>query len=121
VRAAFDQRLVAGLIATCDIVRLELLASARNPKEFDALDEDLDALDQCPITEDAWRRARWVYRQLAQQGGAHQRSVKHADLLVAAAAEAAGVGLLHYDEDFDRIAAITGQPARWLAPRGSLV
>jgi len=26
----------------------------------------------------------------------------------------------HYDEDFDRIAAITGQPVQWLAPRGSL-
>ena len=28
--------------------------------------------------------------------------------------------LLHYDEDYDRIAAITGQHVRWIAPRGSL-
>jgi hypothetical protein len=28
--------------------------------------------------------------------------------------------VLHYDEDYDRIAAITGQEVRWLAPRGSL-
>ena len=28
--------------------------------------------------------------------------------------------LLHYDEDYDRIAEITGQPTRWLAPSGSL-
>jgi predicted nucleic acid-binding protein len=102
------------------MVRLELLASARNPDEFDTLNEELDALDQCPIAEREWQRAFWVYRELATQGGAHQRSVKHADLLVAAAAEAAGVGLVHYDEDFDRIAAITQQPTRWLAPRGSL-
>lgn len=43
----------------------------------------------------------------------------HADLLIAAA-EAAGVTLLHYDEDYDRIAAVTGQPTRWIAPRGSV-
>ena len=45
---------------------------------------------------------------------------KHPDLLIAAAAEAAGVTILHYDEDYDRIAALTGQAVRWLAPRGSL-
>jgi hypothetical protein len=28
--------------------------------------------------------------------------------------------VLHYDEDFDRIAAITGQPTSWIVPRGSL-
>jgi len=41
-------------------------------------------------------------------------------LLIAAAAEAAGIGVRHYDEDYDRIAAIIGQPVRWLAPRGTL-
>lgn len=64
--------------------------------------------------------ALWVYEQLSGQGGAHQRAVKHADLLIAAAAEAAGVAVLPYDEDYDRIAAITGQPTRWLASKGSL-
>jgi hypothetical protein len=54
------------------------------------------------------------------RGGTHQRSVKHPDLPIAAAAEAADVAVLHYDEDYDRIAEITGQPTRWLAPAGSL-
>jgi predicted nucleic acid-binding protein len=40
--------------------------------------------------------------------------------LIAAAAETAGLTVLHYDEDYDRIAAITGPDVRWLAPRGSL-
>jgi predicted nucleic acid-binding protein len=40
--------------------------------------------------------------------------------LIAAAAERAEVPVLHYDEDFDRIAAVTGQATRWIAPRGSL-
>jgi hypothetical protein len=37
------------------------------------------------------------------------------------AAEAAGVAVSLYDEDYDHIAAITGQAVEWLAPRGSLV
>jgi predicted nucleic acid-binding protein len=67
-----------------------------------------------------WNRALQVYEQLSALGGGSQRSVKHPDLLSAAAAEAADVTVLHYDEDYDRIAAITGQPTRWLAPKGTL-
>ena len=42
------------------------------------------------------------------------------DLIIAAAAEEAGIILLHYDADFDRIAAVTGQPMEWVVPRGSV-
>ncbi len=31
-----------------------------------------------------------------------------------------GATILHYDADYDRIAAVTGQPTEWVAPRGSL-
>ena len=120
LRHAFDAALVDGEIATCDMVRLELLYSARHAGEFAALREELAALPDCPIAKDHWKRALWVYEQLSAQGGAHQRSVKHPDLLIAAAAEAAGVAVLHYDEDYDRIAAVRGKATRWLAPKGSL-
>jgi predicted nucleic acid-binding protein len=120
LRQAFDTALIDGELETCDMVRLELLYSARNSEEFEEIREELAALRDCPIAQDQWRRALWVYEQLGGGGGAHQRSVKHSDLLIAAAAEAAGVTVLHYDEDYDRIAEITGQPTRWLAPRGTL-
>jgi predicted nucleic acid-binding protein len=120
LRHAFDVALVEGDIANCDMVRLVLLFSARNPHDFADLRDELAALPDCPIGKDQWERALWVYERLSAQGGAHQRSVKHADLLIAAAAEATGVTVLHYDEDYDRIAAITDQPTRWLAPKGSL-
>jgi predicted nucleic acid-binding protein len=107
-------------IVTCEMVKLELLTEARNGKEFDRRREQLDALPQRSMGEAEWLRALEVYGRLAHQGGAHQRSVKHADLLIAAAAERGDVPVLHYDEDFDRIAAVTGQPTRWLARRGSL-
>ena len=120
LRSHFDDLLERGLIATCDMVRLELLYSARNKREFGAMRENLEALADCPIGAEEWRRALDVYGELAAAGGAHQRSVKHPDLLIAAAAESAGVSVLHYDEDYERIAAVTGQTHRWLAPSGSL-
>ena len=120
LRKAFDSDLVERQVAICDMVRLELLYSAQNAGEFQALRRDLSALPTCLIGVEQWERALEVYEQLALQGGLHQRAVKHPDLLIGAAAEAAGIAVLHYDEDYDRIAAITGQEARWLAPRGSL-
>jgi predicted nucleic acid-binding protein len=120
LRHAFDTVLIDGEVATCDMVRLELLYSTRNPVESAEIREELATLPDCPIAQDQWQRALWVYEQLSARGGAHQRSVKHPDLLIAAAAEAADMTILHYDEDYDRIAEITGQPTRWLAPAGSL-
>jgi predicted nucleic acid-binding protein len=120
VRHAFDELLHKDLVATCDMVRLELLYSVRNGQEFDELRDDLGVLPDCPIGPREWRRAIDVYGLLAASGGAHQRSIKHPDLLIAAAAESAGIALVHHDEDYERIAAVTGQPHRWLAPTGSL-
>jgi hypothetical protein len=48
------------------------------------------------------------------------RGAKPVDLVVAAAAEAAGLAVLHYDDDSDRSASITRQPTEWVAPAGSL-
>ncbi|HUP76331.1 MAG TPA: hypothetical protein VM282_25070 [Acidimicrobiales bacterium] len=28
--------------------------------------------------------------------------------------------VLHYDEDFDHVAAVTGQPTQWIVERGSI-
>ena len=73
-------------IVTCPMIKFELLVSARNGREFDEIRMDLDELDDCAIGPGEWRRALDVYRTLAHQGGAHQRSVGHQDLLIAAAA-----------------------------------
>jgi len=40
--------------------------------------------------------------------------------LIAAAAEANALIVLHYDADFDRIAAVTDQPVEWVVPAGSI-
>jgi predicted nucleic acid-binding protein len=120
IRQAFDEAVIDGEVATCDMVSLELLYSAQTPREFRALSSDLRALPDCPIGKPQWSRALDVYEKLAAKAGLHHRAVKHPDLLIAAAAEVAGIAVLHYDADYDLIAEITGQQVRWLAPRGSL-
>ena len=49
-----------------------------------------------------------------------QRGRKIPDLLIAAAAEGAGLAVLHYDTDFDRIAEVTRQPCEWIVPAGTV-
>ncbi len=63
------------------------------------------------------RRARQVQRLLA---AGHQRGRKVPDLLIAAAAEERNLTVLHYDADFDRIAAATGQSSEWVVPPGTI-
>lgn len=67
-------------------------------------------------TADHVRRARQVQRLLATKHPARSQP----DLLIAAAAESRGLTVLHYDADFDRIAAVTGQSCEWIAPASSV-
>lgn len=120
VAAAWEQRLASDTLATCAQVRLEILYSARSAADYDQLSAELLALHQLPCGADQFERALEVQRGLARRGGLHHRSVKIPDLLIAAAAEVAGAIVWHYDEDFERIAEVTGQPVEWIAPRGSL-
>ncbi|MDQ6928362.1 MAG: hypothetical protein M3159_06825 [Actinomycetota bacterium] len=70
------------------------------------------------MTQPNLDRAMAVQDALAERS--QQRGAKIADLLIAAAAEAAGLVVLHYDHDFDLIAEITGQPTDWILPAGSV-
>lgn len=119
LRRWFDQQLEAERIAICDQIRLELLSGVHSA-EYERRRRDLDALDTCLVTPREWQRAIEVQGELARRGADLHRAVKPADLLIASAAEAAGAELLHYDDDFDLVRDVTGQPMRRLAPRGSL-
>ncbi len=116
----WDAETLEDSIAITPMVRLEVLYTARSARDYVAIDAELDALRQVPCDEAAFARASGVQQALAQQGGLHLRSVGIADLVIAAAAELAGATVWHYDEDFDRIAAVTGQPTEWIVARGSL-
>jgi predicted nucleic acid-binding protein len=110
----------AGAIGLCDMVKVELLHSARNGSEFRTLRQNLTGLPNHRMSPAAWERVLDVHDLLAQVSPQHHRSVKPTDVLIAVCAEEAGWTLVHYDQDFDAIAAVTGQPTRWIAKRGSV-
>lgn len=60
-----------------------------------------------------------VQQMMSASGGARHRGVKAPDFLIAAA-EAAELTLLHYDGDYETVTEVSGQPAEWIAERGSL-
>jgi predicted nucleic acid-binding protein len=117
-RAAIEPLLLAGQIATCSIVDLELLYSASSPSVYETLAAVLRALPRVPVTEAVLDRALEVQRLLAKRS--QHRAVPLPDLIVAACAEGAGLTVLHYDADYERIAQITGQSTQWVMARGSV-
>lgn len=116
VRAAIEPRAASGELARAGISDLEIGYSARSAAEWDHLMDALHVFELVETTGDHIRRARRVQRLLAAR---HQRGRKVPDLLIAAAAEAHDLSVLHYDADFDRIAAVTGQACEWVVPAGS--
>jgi len=118
VRDVLEPLLVAGEIATCGIVDLELLYSARDRATYRALTEALRGMPRVAVDDAAVSRALAVQAMLAERS--QHRAVPLPDLLVAACAEQAGLTVLHYDADFDRIAQLTNQATQWIVPRGSV-
>jgi predicted nucleic acid-binding protein len=109
----------AGLVATCGVIEFELAWATRTSSELDELRADRDAGYEWLATHDEdWRRALEVQAALWRRG--QKRSVRLPDLLIAAVAERENVTVLHYDADYELIAAVTGQPIRWVVPRGTV-
>lgn len=117
VRAVIEPLAAVGQLGRPRICDLEIGYSARSAKEWDRLSEALGAFDAVDTTAEHVRRALQVQRLLASRS---QRGRKIPDLLVAAAAEALDLAVLHYDGDFDLIASITGQRCTWVVPAGSV-
>ncbi|GAC1330992.1 MAG: PIN domain nuclease [Mycobacteriales bacterium] len=117
VRRVVEPLAAAGQLDRPRVCDLGVGYSARTAAEWGRLTSALDAFEATDTTAAHVQRALQVQRQLAQVS---QRGRKIPDLLVAAAAEALDVAVLHYDSDFDLIASITGQTCRWVVPAGSV-
>jgi predicted nucleic acid-binding protein len=117
VRRVVEPLAAAGQLARASICDLEVGYSARNAEEWDVLVGALDAFELVDSTAAHQRRALQVQRLLAQRS---QRGRKIPDLLIAAAAEELDIAVLHYDADFDLIAAVTGQRCQWVVPAGTV-
>lgn len=118
VRARLAPIIEAGEAATCAVVDLEVLYSVRNHAEHARVRHRRSlAYDRVPIDDATLDRAIDVQGLLARKGR-HRLPIP--DLIIAAAAERAGLVVLHYDRDFELIAHLTGQATEWVVPRGSI-
>jgi predicted nucleic acid-binding protein len=118
VREIVEPLLLAGEIAICGIVELELLFSATGRGTYRALAKALRGMPKVAVDQGCFDRALEVQAMLAERS--QHRAVPLPDLLVAACAERAGLTVLHYDADFERIAELTGQAEQWVVPRGTV-
>jgi predicted nucleic acid-binding protein len=119
VRAVIAGLLADRVAATCVTVDLEAGYSGRDLADVRAIAARRNsAYLVLPISETIADRARDVQVRMAARG--HHRAAGVVDLLTAAVAEYHGAVILHYDAGFEHIAATTGQPHAWIAPRGTL-
>ena len=119
VAAWLEPRLLDGEVARCSIVDLEVLFSARSHRDFVAIrGECTTGFPFVETSQVDFDRAIAVMEVLARRG--KHRAVSIPDLLIAAVGERAGLVVVHYDADFDRIAEVTRQPMQWVVPKGRL-
>lgn len=107
-----------GRIAVCQMMALEYFNNASDPSRYGIMRDALYGQRWMNVTTEAMDRALDVHRLLARNS--QHRNFSLPDLIIAATAELNGATVLHYDSDYDRIAAVTGQPVEWVVPKGSI-
>jgi predicted nucleic acid-binding protein len=107
-------RIERGLVRITTVTRLEVGYSARSGTALRAglREPPLSAMPMQYLTPAVEDRAVEVLTLLADRG--QHRAPSIPDLIIAAAAELAGLTVLHVDKDFEVIAGITGQPVERL-------
>ena len=118
-RRQFETLAVTGLLATCAMVELEILFSARNVAEHSTLRRYLH--EQCvwlETTDETLSEAIDIQAQMLAAGMGRKPLP---DLIIAAVGRAYDAVVLHHDRDFDDIAKVVeGVTSRWIArPRKS--
>lgn len=96
--------LLAAEIATCDVVRMEVLAGARDEQHLQQLRRLLARASTIPTEPVDYDAAAALYRTCRQRGHTVRRLI---DCLIAAVAIRGNVAILHKDTDFDILAQLT--------------
>lgn len=111
--------LTSGELAVCLPFLLEAGYSARSGADHRTMMADLLRLPRIEITAGVERLALATHSELAEIG--HHRLPPN-DIVIAACAHERGVGVLHYDHDYDLLVERTSLSfsSEWLAPAGSL-
>ena len=117
----FEDAVEAGEVYVCPPFRLEAQYSARDRRSFAAMEAVLEGFEQADADTETFALALGAQRDLATAKGVSHR-VKAIDLLVAAIAHQHGLGVLHYDADYDVLSRRSRLEfkSRWIAARGSV-
>ena len=112
VRRQLDE--LAGKLYVCPMGEREQLYSARSAREYDTLLAAIrDRFQIVAAAPDVFERALRLQRDLAHHHGMWHR-VPIPDLLIAVTAVHHGLGIVHVDGDFDKIAEVRPLVARRL-------
>ncbi len=95
------EALLEGEIASCDAVRMEVLAGARDEPHLQGLRGLLARTVVIPTTPADYDDAATLYRHCRRQGETVRRLI---DCLIGSVAIRAGTPILHNDTDFDVLA-----------------
>ena len=105
---------LAGSLYICPVGHLEQLYSARSARDYDELSRDLtESFRSVAAPSDVLERALQLQKDLAHHHGMWHR-VPVPDLLIAETAAHHGLGVLHVDGDFERIAKVRDLTVRRL-------
>ena len=93
--------LLAAEIATCDVVRMEVLAGARDEQHLQQLRRLLARASSLPMESVDYDAAAALYRTCRQRGHTVRKLI---DCLIAAVAIRGDLPILHFDADFEILA-----------------
>lgn len=97
---------LAGLLYLCPVGELEQLYSSRSARDYDELEAAVhEAFDVVAPPVDIFDRALGLQRDLAHHHGMWHRT-PIPDLLIAETALHHGLGVVHVDRDYERIAEV---------------
>jgi predicted nucleic acid-binding protein len=104
-----------GDVCWCWPVRYELMVDARGPEGIAAVERTLESLREIPVDRSVQRGVLATMRELAAAGshGAHRFPLT--DMAVAAAAQDAGIGILHFDRHLERLGDHLDIEAHWIS------
>jgi len=105
-----------GDVCWCWPVRYELMVDARGPEGIAAVEHTLEGLREIPVDRSVQRAVLATMRELAAAGshGAHRYPLT--DLTVAAAAQSAGIDIVHFDQHLERLGERLGVGAHLITP-----
>ena len=103
-----------GDVYWCWPVRYGLMVDARGPDGIAAVERTLESLREISVDR-VQRAALATMRELAAGGSHGAHRIPLTDLTVAAAAQDAGIGILHFDQHVERLGGHLGVEAYWIS------